>query len=140
MVLQEVQKTGIVSSYPTPSPSPWQANLFPKLFICPPRPNNYQNSFCYSIDWSGHCRQNICWNFSQVWISFHGWGKWSNLWCSDYWNMHLSIKYLLCPPGKPPPPVPPLSSYHQPQDRGELLISTVFYFLFIYFPTLPCWK
>ena len=30
-------------------------------------------------------------------ILHHGWGKFSDLWCSNYWKMHLSVKYLLCP-------------------------------------------
>ena len=54
---------------------------------------------------------------------------------------HASVNQIFTMPSRQTPnPVPPLSSYHQPQDRGELLISTVFYFLFIYFPTLPCRK
>ena len=47
--------------------------------------------------------QNTWWIFCQTFVCHHGWGKISNLWCSNYWKMYLQVNiesrhFHLCPP------------------------------------------
>ena len=40
------------------------------------------------------CLQNVRQNFTQTCICHHSCENFSNLWCSDYWKIHLRIKTL----------------------------------------------
>ena len=70
----------------------------------------WDNSFYISIDCSGPYLQNVCWILCQIWKSQHDWWKMLALWHSDYWKMHLSVKYhyfphmKLSPSSLPSPP------------------------------------
>ena len=76
-----------------------------------------------------------------VWVSFHDWGKCSYLWCSDYWKMHLSIKYLLYSSGKPNPLPPPPSQLPAQVLTMSPKADGIYSFLFSdYLSPSPCRK
>ena len=67
--------------------------------------------------------QNICQIFSESFISYHGWGKLSNLCYSNYTKMHLQVKKInqdisTHSPRQNSPP----GSYHHPAGRWNFFI------------------
>ena len=99
---------------------------------------------CFYI--SIHCRRlwllNICWIFYPTGIPHQSWGKFSNLWCSDYWASRLLGNYLLCTHSRQNSPP---DSYHhfpgmfwlmilswQPTEAHEKYISFLLFVLILF--------
>ena len=63
--------------------------------------------------------------FSQTSISHHRCEKYSNLWCSNKWQMDLQVKRLKEEISTTPRKNFVTGPYHHPQGRDKLLISSV---------------
>ena len=63
--------------------------------------------------------------FSQTCISHHRCEKYSNLWCSNKWQMDLQVKRLKEEISTTPWKNFVTGPYHHPQGRDKLLISSV---------------
>ena len=81
-----------------------------------------ENSYIFIVC-SGLDLPKIC-SIFKLCVSYHGWGKFSDLWSSGYWNINKTFASTL-PPGRNSP----RDYYHHPQAEGNSSFSPSTIFL-----------